>query len=164
MTARRKRAAPDSAGAQQAGRTPRGTFAAGVSGNPRGRKHGSRNRATLAAAAILEGEGSRLARKAVELALAGDVQALSLCLARLIPPARERRVELDLPAIEKPADALAALSAIARAAGEGEIEPSAAEKLGALVGGWLRAHEVESLEQRLAALEAVQRTKRRPAT
>jgi hypothetical protein len=37
-----------------------------------------------------------LTRKAVELALAGDVTALRLCLERLVPPCREGPVDLAL--------------------------------------------------------------------
>src|SRR5687768_12762239 len=56
-------------------------------GNP-GRPRGCRNRATLAALALLEGEAEALTRKAVELALAGDTVALRLVLDRLLPKAR----------------------------------------------------------------------------
>ena len=51
---------------------PRGRpFEKGRSGNPGGRR-GSRNKATLAAAALLAGESEALTRKAVEMALGGD--------------------------------------------------------------------------------------------
>ena len=62
----------------------------GRSGNPAGRRPGSRNKATLAAAALLAGESEALTRKAVELALAGDPTAMRLCIERLLPPSRER--------------------------------------------------------------------------
>jgi hypothetical protein len=61
-----------------------GQFAPGCSGNPAGKKAGARHQATKAALALLSGG---LTRKAVELALAGDVTALRLCLERLVPPA-----------------------------------------------------------------------------
>ena len=47
-----------------------------MSGDPAGRTKGARNRATLAAEALLEGEAEALTRKAIELALAGDPTAL----------------------------------------------------------------------------------------
>jgi hypothetical protein len=62
----------------------------GRSGNPAGRQTGSRNKATLAAAALLAGQSEALTRRAVELALAGDPTAMRLCLERLLPPCRER--------------------------------------------------------------------------
>ena len=75
-------------------------FPKGQSGNPAGRPAGARNRRTLAAVRLLDGEAEALTRKAVELALAGDAMALKLCLERILPPARERAVRFALPAIE----------------------------------------------------------------
>ena len=45
----------------------------GQSGNPNGRAAGSRNRATLAIEALLEGEGEALTQKAIDLAKTGDM-------------------------------------------------------------------------------------------
>src|SRR6476660_5973333 len=64
----------------------------GQSGNPNGRAAGSRNRATPAIEALLEGEGEALTRKAIELAKAVDMQALRLCLNRLATPRKDSRV------------------------------------------------------------------------
>ena len=69
-------------------------FEKGRSGNPGGRRRGSRNRTTLAAAVLLEGQSEALTRKAVELALAGDPVALRLCIERILPVCRERAVRL----------------------------------------------------------------------
>jgi uncharacterized protein DUF5681 len=44
-----------------------GRFKAGKSGNPAGRPAGSRNAATLAIDALLDGEAETLTRKAIEL-------------------------------------------------------------------------------------------------
>ena len=41
-----------------------------------------------------------MTRKAIELALAGDIAALRLCLERLIPPRKDRPIHLILPPIE----------------------------------------------------------------
>ena len=65
-------------------------FEKGRSGNPAGRRPGSRNKATLAAAALLAGESEALTRTAVDLALAGDPTAMRLCIERVLPPCRER--------------------------------------------------------------------------
>ena len=78
---------PENGGAKQGGR-----FQKGRSGNPAGKPKGARHRATLAAEALLDGEAEELTRKAVELALAGDVIALRLCLDRILSPRRERPV------------------------------------------------------------------------
>jgi hypothetical protein len=73
-----------------------------VKNQPSRRRPGSRNKATLAAAALLAGESEALTRKAVELALAGDPTAIRLCIERLLPPCRERTVKFTLPPIESP--------------------------------------------------------------
>ena len=90
-------------------------FAKGRSGNPAGRPRGSRNRSTLAAQMLLQGEAEALTRKAVELALGGDPTALRLCLDRLIAPHRERPMSLALPPMREPADLAASMEAIAAA-------------------------------------------------
>ena len=69
---------------QQRGRP----FEKGTSGNPSGRPRGSRNATTLALEALLDGQANALTQKAIDLALAGDMAALRLCLDRILPPAR----------------------------------------------------------------------------
>jgi hypothetical protein len=48
-------------------------FQPGQSGNRAGRRRGSRNKATLAAATLLDGDAPGLTRRAIEAALAGDM-------------------------------------------------------------------------------------------
>src|SRR5256885_13264954 len=58
---------------------PRGRpFAKGQSGNPAGRRRGCRNKATRAAEAYPDGDAETFARKAVQLALAGNPLATRL--------------------------------------------------------------------------------------
>jgi hypothetical protein len=99
---------------------------------PAGKPRGTRHKATLAALALLSGEAEGLTRKAVELALAGDVTALRLCLERLVPPCREAPISLDLPPLETRADASRVLSFLLAEAGRGEVTPGEAEKLARL--------------------------------
>ena len=74
-------------------------FQPGQSGNPAGRRQGSRNQATLAAATLLDGEALGLTRRAVEAALAGDMLAMKLCLERVLPRCHERPVTFSLPSL-----------------------------------------------------------------
>ncbi len=124
-------------------------FEKGRSGNPAGRLPGSRNKATLAAAALLEGESGALTRKAVELALAGDPTALRLCLDRLLPPCRERPVTFRLPPLEaapageahepSPHGIALAMNAVISALASGEITPGEAERIARVVETFVAA-------------------------
>lgn len=135
---------------QQRGRP----FPPGRSGNPRGRPEGSRNKTTLALEALLDGQAERLTQRAIDLALAGDTVALRICLDRLLPARRERSVALSLPAIKAPADAVQAMGAIVAAVAAGEISPTEADAVAALVEKFVRAIEVSDLAERVAELEA----------
>jgi hypothetical protein len=109
-----------------------GRFALGQSGNPAGRPKGARNRATLLAEALREGEAEILIRRFVELALAGDRTALRFCVARLVPRLKGRLIELDLaPGAER--DPAAIMDAALRAVVAGEITPDEALALARLV-------------------------------
>lgn len=48
-------------------------FQPGKSGNPKGRPHGSRNKATLAVEALLDGQAEALTQVAIQSALEGDL-------------------------------------------------------------------------------------------
>ncbi len=98
----------------------------GVSGNPAGKPKGARNRSTLAAEALLDGEAEKLTRKAIDMALAGDVVALKLCMERILPPRKDRLVQFDMPSLESAPDAQGALPALIRAVSEGRITPNEA--------------------------------------
>jgi len=112
---------------QEIVRNERGQFVPGVSGNPAGRREGSRNRATLALQALLDGEGERVVRKAVEMALAGNETALRLVLERLIPVAKDRPISLDLPQLAKASDVAEAVRRAVEAVATGEVTPAEAE-------------------------------------
>ena len=114
-------------------------FEKGRSGNPAGRRRGSRNRATLAAAVLLEGESEALTRKAVELALAGDPVALRLCIERILPVCRERAVRFALPAIEGANDVSAAANVVLSALARGALTPGEAERIAIVVETFARA-------------------------
>jgi len=120
---------PDKTREQQAAvvRNERGQFVPGVSGNPAGRREGSRNRATLALQALLDGEGERIIRKAVDMALAGNETALRLVLERLLPVAKDRPITLDLPKLAKPSDVAEAVRRAVEAVATGEVTPAEAE-------------------------------------
>ena len=110
---------PASTGENHAGRWQKGQ-----SGNPAGRPAGARHKVSLAAEALLDGESEALTRKAIDLALEGDTTALRLCLERILPPRKSRRVVFDLPKIEKADDLLAAFGAVVTSMATGDLGPT----------------------------------------
>jgi hypothetical protein len=126
----------------------------GQSGNPEGRKKGSRNAATRLAEALIEGEAEELVKKAIEMAKNGDGPILRAVMDRLVPARKDSPIELDLPAVETMADAKAASSAILAAVAAGEITPGEAANVMGLLNTHRAIVETEELEARIAALEA----------
>jgi hypothetical protein len=98
-------------------------------------------------------EAEGLTRKAIELALAGDLTALRICLDRICPPRRDRPVAVDLPGIDSPADLVRATAALVDAAAAGDLTPSEAADLGRVLDTHIRAIETHDLEARVALLE-----------
>jgi hypothetical protein len=121
-------------------------------GNP-GRPKGARNKATLAAEALLDGEAEAITRKAIELALAGDVTALRLCWDRIVPARKDRPVTFALPKLEHANDAVTASAAIIEAIANGDLTPSEAAELSKVVDGFAHTLEAAEFEERLTRLE-----------
>jgi hypothetical protein len=124
-----------------------------VSGNPGGRPVGARHKATVAAESLLDGQSQKLTSKAIELALAGDSIALRLCLERILPPRRERYLQLTMPSLQSAGDAPTAMGAIVQAIASGEITLGEAAEIGRFVELFVRAIEADDFEKRLRALE-----------
>jgi hypothetical protein len=116
-----------------------------------GRKPGSKNRTTVVAEALLKGEEEALVRKAIELALAGDVPLLKFLLDRLLP--KQRSVQLEIPDMIRADNAVDALAAITKAVANGDIAPSEAAPLATLIDTYARAIKVQEHESRLDKVE-----------
>jgi hypothetical protein len=130
-----------------------GGFQKGQSGNPRGRPTGSRNSATLACEALLEGQAEALTQKAVEMALAGDTVALKLCLERIYPARKDRAVNFALPPITSARDAADIAAAVAEAVAAGHITPSEAAEIGKVLEIYVKAHQTAELNDRVERVE-----------
>jgi hypothetical protein len=82
--------------------------------------------------------------------MAGDATALRLCLERLIPPARERPLDID----RLSEDSAAAIGDIIQAVADGDLLPSQGERLATLVKAKAELTALREIEERLAVLEA----------
>ena len=116
-----------------------------------GRKLGARNRASLLADALLEGEEEELVRKGIELAKAGDPQMLKFFLNRFL--SKERPVKIDLPPIESRRDLVAAYASIVHAVGAGEVAPSEGSAVASLLASVAKFIDDAEVEARLCKLE-----------
>ncbi len=123
-------------------------FKPGQSGNPRGRKPGA-----LRVLHLLEPNIQALIAKAVELALAGDTQALRLCLDRIAPPPRAESPAVKILKLSKaktlPEKAAAVLDAVAT----GSISPDTGERLLGALAHAGQIIEYDAINKRLEALE-----------
>jgi hypothetical protein len=139
---------PDNTGKEQAGH-----FAKGQSGNPAGRPRGSRNATTLALESLLDGQAEAITQKAVELALAGDMTAIRLCMDRVLPPRKDRLVTFSLPSINSAQDAAATVSAVLAAVAAGDLTPADAGEISKLIEAFVKVFETAELAERVKRLE-----------
>ena len=118
-----------------------------------GRKPGARNRATLVAAALLEGEATELIKKAIELAKDGNVAMLKMFLGPILP--RERLVQIELPnATASDHEPVETLARVIGAVTEGKISPSEGAAIASLLESYRRTVEFSEVVQRIDELEA----------
>jgi hypothetical protein len=137
------------------GRDAAGRFVAGTSGNLSGKPPGTRNRKTILAEALRDGEGTAVTRVVIDKALAGDAVTARFLLGLLTPKPRGRAIELDLPEDARAGDVVAAFDATLAAMAAGEITPDEALTITRVLDGRRRALQALVLERRLDA-EATQ--------
>ena len=135
-------------------RNTKGQFKNGTSGNPAGRPAGSRNKATLACEQLLEGEAEELIRTLVEKAKGGNIQALGMCLDRLLPARKERCISLEPRPIASPQDLPIHYQDITSAVAEGRITPNEGESLSNILTSHAQTMDRVNTDRRLTELEA----------
>ena len=102
---------------------------------------------------LLEEKAEALVSKAVNMAVAGDIGALRLCLDRVVPARKYHPLFCELPPLAKAADAVVAMAGIASAAVSGDVTPDEAAKLAGVISHYVTTLEAREFEDRLAALE-----------
>jgi hypothetical protein len=144
---------PDSLGKDQGRRDAKGRWRPGVSGCPSGPPKGTRHKATRIAEALIDGQAEALVGKAIQMGLQGDATVLKAVLDRLLPPRRDRPVDLDLPQLKGVEDLARVTATLLGATASGELSPGEASEISKLVEAHRKATETVDLERRLAALE-----------
>jgi hypothetical protein len=129
-------------------------FQPGKSGNPAGRPAGSRNKATLAIEALLDGDAEALTRKAVGMALEGDTVALRLCMDRICPPRKDSPISFKMPPVNSVSDAASVMRSVMEEVAMGSISPGEAKAVSEVLDCYRRLVETSEFEHRLTALEA----------
>jgi hypothetical protein len=128
-------------------------FETGNPGGP-GRPRGSRNRVNLLLDQLAEDNVQEILAKVLEAAREGDRKAQALVLRRMWSVPKGRPVELDLPAIEKPADLVVAHKALAAAMAAREVTAEEAARIALVLDGHRRAFELLDQQEIVEALQA----------
>jgi hypothetical protein len=129
-------------------------FKKGQSGNPKGKRPGTRHKATQAALKLLGGDLEAITQECIRQAKEGNLMAVKLVLDKLIPSAKELPLSLSLPKVRQAADLPAALSAVMAAVALGEITPGEGQALTAMLEAYRKGIELSDIEARLTALES----------
>lgn len=131
------------------GRNTDGTFSSGNAGRPKG----TRNLKTVAIESLLEGQAKALTQTAISKALEGDSVALRLCMDRIMPAPKDKRIKVQLPSISSSRDLLKAASDVMISVQYGELTPLEGEKVIALLERCQKLFVSVDLVERIEALE-----------
>ena len=121
-------------------------------GNP-GRPPRSKNKVTRALEQLAEGHAEQVFQTVTDQALAGDVPSQKIFLDRVYPPPKGRPINVQIPPINGPQDALSSIAAIFNAIREGQLTPDEIGALSLVVGRFIQIIELQDHERRIAALE-----------
>jgi hypothetical protein len=138
--------------AGEAGRPHR--WKKGESGNPRGRPRGARHRATVLMEKLMLADAETIVRAVIDAAGEGNMTAARIVIERLMPPAKDRPIAIELPDTGTAEGCEAAQAAIVAAVTAGELLASEGASLSALVEARRRAIETVEHARRIEALEA----------
>jgi len=134
-------------------------FKPGQSGNPKGRKPGSRNAVSVLCSDLLGADAAAIMGVCIVKAKEGDPVALRLCVDRLVSAraARDRSVVVEsLPDMSSARELVTAAAAVIGAAAAGTMSLSEAKDFLALISAQRALIETQDLAVRLEVLERAQ--------
>ena len=137
----------------QVQKTIKGRWITGQSGNPSGRRSGSRNKASLVAQALLVGEVNAVTNKLIELAKGGDIQAIRIIFDKLLPNPRDRAVKVEMGPLHSSKDLVAAMFEVVETMARGEITPAEAASMCSVLERVKLPVENFEFEERIGKLE-----------
>jgi hypothetical protein len=132
---------------------PRSAFKPGTSGNPAGKPAGTRSKSTQLLLVLMQDGAQKITQAVIDAAQGGDLMAAKIILDRVMPPAKERPVCVDLPDTSTSEGVAAAQNAILQAVATGELLPGEASTLSSIVEAKRRAIETQELADRITQLE-----------
>jgi hypothetical protein len=138
---------------KQRRRGPGKPFQAGRSGNPAGKRKGTRHQITLLAEHLMTDDVEAAISKVVKAAKAGSMPAAKLILDRVLPLRKGRPLSISLPRVDSPQGVTDALAAVVAAMADGSLSPDEAAAVSAVIEAQLRSLETLELEARLLAIE-----------
>ena len=130
-----------------------GKFHKGQSGNPAGKPRGAKNRSSLVAERLFADEIQEICGSVIAQAKAGNMQAAKIILDRVLPPIKDKPIQIDLPNMTSSSDLLKAMECITFALGSGQISPLEGESIVRIVDVHIKALELNEIEKRLSCLE-----------
>jgi hypothetical protein len=131
------------------------TFIKGQSGNPAGRRPGSRNKVTQLVEEMLEGGAEKMTKELLNHACLGNPTALRICFGQLMPQRRGAPVPISLPPVETLADLDKWSIAILNGIASGELNAAEAVELMKVVESVSRRLKAAETDARVARLEQV---------
>ena len=132
---------------------PKTAFKPGTSGNPAGKPAGTRSKSTQLLLVLMQDGAQKITQAVIDAAQSGDLMAAKIILARVMPPAKERPVCVDLPDTSTSEGVAAAQNAILQAVAAGDLLPGEASTLSAIVEAKRRAIETQERAERITQLK-----------
>ena len=124
-------------------------FQKGRSGNPAGRKPGTKT-TSARLREMIAGDVPAVLAVVRDAALSGDIQAASLLISRVLPPVRAEAVCHEVPAGNTIGERA---EAVVCAVLDGDIPPDVGQQLVSVLGGQAKIWEVTELLERIERLE-----------